>query len=217
MRILCYGYRPWATSIYQNILESERHQVIIGPADPDLDASLIEDISPSLILFYGWSWIIPEEITGTYTCLMLHPSNLPKYRGGSPIQNQILDGIIETKLTLFKMAAGIDDGPILGQRDLSLTGNMTAIFERLATLGLDLTRAYLRGDLAEVEQDDSGATYCKRRKPIESEITFDELRSASALQLYNKIRALSDPYPNAYLRTSDNRMLMIRDATIRDE
>ena len=43
------------------------------------------------MLFYGWSWKIEEEIYANYMSIMLHPSDLPKFRGGSPIQNQILN------------------------------------------------------------------------------------------------------------------------------
>lgn len=214
MRILCFGYRSWARSIYEEISTADQHQVMIGPTDCDLDLNLIERVSPNLILFFGWSWIVPEVLTKSYTCLMLHPSALPKYRGGTPIQNQILDGITDTKLTLFKMTASVDDGPILGQRDLSLRGNITNIFERLTTLGLELLVEYLRGESIERAQKDSEATYCTRRKPEDSEITLEEIHSASAQHLFDKIRALSDPYPNAFIRTSDNKKLVIKVALI---
>ena len=48
-----------------------------------------------------------------------------------------------------------------------------------------------------------------RRKPSESEITFKEIKSKSANYLYNKIRMLQDPYPNAYIRTSDGKKLFL--------
>ena len=44
---------------------------------------------PDIVLFYGWSWKVSEKLINKFDCLMLHPSPLPKYRGGSPIQNQI--------------------------------------------------------------------------------------------------------------------------------
>jgi len=67
-----------------------------------------------------------------------------------------------------------------------------------------------------VPQDDSAATYCKRRTPSESEITLDELASQPAEYLNNKIRMLADPYPNAYILTADGKKLVITAAHIED-
>jgi methionyl-tRNA formyltransferase len=65
-------------------------------------------------------------------------------------------------------------------------------------------------------QDNSDATYCKRRTPSDSEITAEELASQSAEYLYNKIRMLAPPYPNAYILTVDGKKLMITSAHIED-
>ena len=65
--------------------------------------NIIHEYVPDMILWYGWSWIISEKIIENYFCVMLHPSPLPKYRGGSPIQNQIIRGEKYSKVTLFKM------------------------------------------------------------------------------------------------------------------
>ena len=60
---------------------------------------------------------------------MLHPSPLPKYRGGSPIQNQIIDGKLHSAVTIFLMDNGIDTGPIAEQKYLSLEGTIEKIFQ----------------------------------------------------------------------------------------
>ena len=59
------------------------------------------------------------------------------------------------------------------------------------------------------KQDESEATYCKRRKPEESEITIDEIMNKSAHELYDKVRMLNDPYPNAFIRCKNGDKLFI--------
>ena len=63
-------------------------------------------------------------------------------------------------------------------------------------------------------QDHAQSTYFKRRNPKHSEITFSELKNMSAEFLYNKVRMLSDPYPNAYIKTADGKKLIIKELKI---
>jgi methionyl-tRNA formyltransferase len=95
----------------------------------------IKDFKPDIILYYGWSWIISQEMINNYKCIMLHPSPLPKFRGGSPIQNQIIQNIKESAVTLFLMDDGIDTGDIIAQEKLSLLGHLDEIFERISKIG----------------------------------------------------------------------------------
>ena len=64
------------------------------------------------------------------------------------------------------------------------------------------------------EQKSEEATYFARRKPEQSEITIDELENQTAEYLYNKIRMLQDPYPNAYIKTFDGKKLFIKSAQL---
>ena len=60
-----------------------------------------------------------------------HEAPLPKFRGGSPLQNQIIRGITKTKTTAFIMNEEIDAGDIILQKDLSLDGSIEDIFFRM--------------------------------------------------------------------------------------
>ncbi|WP_071933946.1 MULTISPECIES: formyltransferase family protein [unclassified Synechococcus] len=174
----------------------------------------LSDFKPDLVLFYGWSWLVPTDLLERHTCLMLHPSPLPRYRGGSPIQNQIIAGETYSKVTLFIMTDALDAGDIVGQSDLSLIGTIDEIFKRIEDEGVKLTRHILEDGLQREQQDHSAATFCKRRKPSESEITAEELATKPAEYLYNKIRMLADPYPNAYIIAADGKKLIITAAHI---
>ena len=54
-------------------------------------------------MFYGWSWIVKEKIYNNFLCLGLHPSKLPEYKGGSPLQHQIIDGKKRSSVTVLKL------------------------------------------------------------------------------------------------------------------
>jgi methionyl-tRNA formyltransferase len=214
MRIACVGYRNWALNIYDRLAASTDHAFLIFRSKAQFNKEALSDFKPDLVLFYGWSWLVPTDLLERHTCLMLHPSPLPHYRGGSPIQNQIIAGETYSKVTLFIMTDALDAGDIVGQSDLSLIGTIDEIFKRIEDEGVELTRHIFENGLQREQQDHSAATFCKRRKPSESEITAEELATKPAEYLYNKIRMLADPYPNAYIIAADGKKLMITAAHI---
>jgi methionyl-tRNA formyltransferase len=216
MRIACVGYRDWALRIYDQIAARTDHQFLIFRSRAQYDEKALMDFKPGLALFYGWSWCVSKAVTGEVSCLMLHPSPLPRYRGGSPIQNQIIRGETKSMVTVFLMDEGIDTGPVVGQMPLSLDGNIADIFERMTRIGIELTLDILKSGLHPVPQDEEGACRFPRRKPADSELTMEELQKQPARYLYDKIRMLQSPYPNAYIRTADGKKLLICEAKIDD-
>ena len=119
MKVCCVGYRPWALEIY-DFIEDNNYEVLIIRSKKEYNEDKIIEYNPDYILFYGWSWIINSKLLEDFKCIMLHPSPLPKYRGGSPIQNQIINDDIISAVTLFKMNEKLDEGDILFQEELLL-------------------------------------------------------------------------------------------------
>jgi methionyl-tRNA formyltransferase len=215
MKIACVGYRDWALKIYdeiQNIFPE--YEFFIIRRKSDYNEKKIVEFQPDRILFYGWSDLIHEKLITRFKCIMLHPAPLPKYRGGSPIQNQIINGETISAVTLFLMDSGIDTGDIILQEKMSLEGHLSDIFERIIKIGIRLTTKMLNNDYTMYPQDNLEATFFKRRKPSESEITLEEFQNKNSQYLYNKIRMLEDPYPNAFIRTMDGKKLLIKLAEI---
>ena len=206
MKICCVGYRDWAITIY-NQLDNCGFDTLIMK---EYDEQKIREYNPTYILFYGWSDIIDEKIINDFECIMLHPSPLPKYRGGSPIQNQIIRGKKDSAVTLFIMDEGIDTGDIIAQEYLSLEGNLNDIFQRITKIGFKLTKDILDNGFERRKQNESESSYYLRRHPSESEISIDELEALDGEYLHNKIRMLQDPYPNAFIRTADGKKLKIK-------
>mgnify|MGYP001217814834 CR=1 FL=1 len=218
MKIACIGYRDWALKIYDSLANKTEDQYLIFRSKAQYKEEVLVEYKPDLVLFYGWSWMVPENLINKFKCVMLHPSPLPKYRGGSPIQNQIIAGEINSAVTLFLMNSGdVDSGPILATKELSLDGNIKDIFSRITEIGLILTLDLISNGLSPIDQNHKEATFCKRRSPKESEITMKEINECTALHLYNKIRMLQSPYPNAYIKTKDGKRLMIKDAIVNDD
>lgn len=216
MNIALIGYRTWALEIYKNIIKSYDCNYYLVESKDDFSELKLRDFKPDFVLFYGWSWIIPGSLINDFNCVMLHPSPLPKYRGGSPIQNQIINGETEGAVTLFLMDEGVDTGPIINQKKISLEGSLQNIFERIIDVGVELTLNFLKDGYSLKAQDHSKASSFKRRLPKESEITSNEIKNKDASYLYNKIRMLQDPYPNAYIKTADGKKLIILDARIEE-
>lgn len=214
MRIACVTYRDWALKIYDSLAESSNHTFLIIRSQSQYSELAIRDFKPDFILFYGWSWIIDESLLNDFNCIMLHPSPLPKYRGGSPIQNQIINGELFSKVSIFKMNERLDAGEIYFQKEYSLEGTIDEIFNRISKIGIELTNKLLNEKVVPFTQNENEATFYKRRKPIESEITLDELKNKSGEYLYNKIRMLGDPYPNAYFITNDGNKLFFKNVEL---
>lgn len=215
MRIVAISYRDWALEIYDRLARNTHHAVLIIRKREQYDEDAVIAFNPDLILFYGWSWIVSDALLEQFTCLMLHPSPLPKYRGGSPIQNQIIRGETESAVTIFKMSAELDAGDIVRQKPISFEGRMSDIFARLTETGYQLTLDLIDHGCTFTPQDHSLATSYKRRKPSDSEITIRDLQEEPGDYLYNKIRMLEDPYPNAFIRTCDGRRLLIKQAELK--
>jgi methionyl-tRNA formyltransferase len=212
------GYRDWAWATYNGLKQTPGEFVLVrNPEELRVALEKCGDDEVEAIFFVGWSQIVDALTIETYDCYCLHPSDLPKYRGGSPIQNQILDGVLDSKMTLFKMDHGIDTGPIFKKNKIWFTGSMEDIFDILHFAAFYLIREvvdlYLNGkEIPLTPQDELEATYYKRRKPVDSEITFGELITKDAAYFERKIRMLQDPYPNAYIKCSDGRKLYITEA-----
>ena len=147
MKIVCVGYREWAMEIYQRLrlFYGNRHDIVLVDKET-YSEDLLDQENPDLVLFYGWSWKIQEAVIDKYKCLMLHPSPLPKYRGGSPIQNQIINGETSSAVTIIEMTSDLDAGDILAQEKFALDGDISAILKKITRIGTRSTKRIISGD-----------------------------------------------------------------------
>ena len=139
----------------------------------------------------------------------LHGSLLPKYRGRAPINWVLVKGEAETGITLHAMTPKPDDGAIIGQTKLPIAWDDTAL--SLTMRSAEAGRALVRelapkladGTAPRVDQKALGpSTYFGGRKPEDSRLGF----SMAAGEAFDQIRAVADPWPNAFLETERGRL-----------
>jgi methionyl-tRNA formyltransferase len=173
--------------------------------------SQLTGLRPELIVVAAYGQILPQAVLDLppHGCLNVHASLLPRWRGASPIQAAILNGDSETGVSIMLMDAGLDTGPILGQRatpiGTSETGGSLGL--RLARLGADLLIEvlpdHLAGDLASAAQVEARATHAPRLKKASGLIDLH----LPAAQLARQVRAFQ-PWPGSYLQWNARRLLV---------
>ena len=201
MKYVICAYRDYSIQLYENL--RKKFDFTLIKSKKQLTYNSMKKINPSIIFFPDWSWIVPEKIVKNFKCVCFHEAPLPKFRGGSPIQNQILRGKTKTKTTAFIMNEKIDAGNIILQKDLSLEGSLQDIFSQIYKNDYSMILKIIDGKYKEQKQIGKSTTY-KRRKPSDSELK--NLNHTKKF-LYNFIRMLEDPYPNAYIKIGNKKLI----------
>ncbi|HLD64178.1 MAG TPA: methionyl-tRNA formyltransferase [Candidatus Peribacteraceae bacterium] len=146
-----------------------------------------------VVVAYGQ--IIPQKILAipTKAPVNVHASLLPRWRGASPIQHAILHGDTETGVTIQKMIAKLDAGPILAQAAEPLPADATAslLHDRLSRLGAELLVETLKKPLQPREQDEAHVTMCKKLTRADGVVDPTKM---TALEIDRRVRALT-PWP----------------------
>jgi len=161
----------------------------------------IKNLHPDLIIVAAYGKIIPQSILDipTYGCINIHASLLPKYRGAACLNAPILNGDKETGVTIMKMEAGLDTGPILKQAKIPLNSTETLEFvhDKLSALGAEILIPtiddFIAGKIKPIIQDESLATYVKTLSKDDGRINFNQ----SAQEIERMIRAYN-PWPGTY-------------------
>lgn len=217
LNVVFCGYRSWAKEIIEKVSLNEKVNCIDKIYSIEEYHNKVntwnEDID--FILFLGWSWIIPQEITEKFLCIGIHPSDLPNYRGGSPLQHQIINGVVETKMSLMTLSSKkLDGGEIWLKEHLDLRGNnMAEVFDNIIKSSILMLEFFIENfpNITPNHQDLTRGTYYKRRQPEESEITIEDMKNMSLEEMYNFMRALTDPYPNAFIKDDEGNKLYFKE------
>ncbi len=166
----------------------------------------IRDLAPDLLFSFYFREMIQARFLelprlGAYN---LHGSLLPRYRGRAPINWVLVKGETATGVTLHAMTPKPDDGDIVAQAHLPIAWDETALSltRRAAAAGRDLVRAavpgLVDGSAPRIRQGTLGpSTYFGGRKPADSRLSF----AMTVQEAFNQIRAVADPWPNAFLET----------------
>ena len=176
--------------------------------------SIFKSIGPDLIIVVAYGMIFPRSIVDRFFCMNIHGSLLPLYRGASPIHSAILNGDLETGITLIKMNQSMDAGDIIMTDALTIDPNESfdSVHDRLAQLSSTLCHVFIKrfekSELGLTPQPHDHSTYCHKLSPKDCELLPD----MTAIELLNRIRAFS-PVPGAYVM-ANNRRIKIIQATV---
>lgn len=133
--------------------------------------------------------IIPSEVLSyfKYGILNIHPSLLPKFRGSSPIQATLIEGLQITGVSIIKMNEKLDQGPILTQfkeEVLEADDNQTLrdrLFEKSAEVLFEMIPNYIKGKITLKKQDESKVILTKEVKKDDAFIPFETLKEVMTL------------------------------------
>ncbi len=164
----------------------------------------LKALNPDILVVAAYGMLLPQEVLdipkhGAYN---VHGSLLPKYRGAAPVQRCLLNGDTITGVTIMRMEAGLDTGPILLQQGVYIndteenchnSGTLLADIARSgAALLLEALELIRQGDVTLIRQNDELATHAAKLTKQEAQIDF----SQTSVQIHNHVRCFS-PNPGA--------------------
>lgn len=144
-------------------------------------------------------------------CVNVHASILPRWRGAAPIQWSIVNGDLETGVTLMQMDEGMDTGPILATATTAIGRNDDAasLGDRLSKLGAELLRdalpRYVAGELTPTPQDDADASMAPLLRKADGRIDWNK----PSREVHNQIRGMN-PWPGAHTTLAGRRIKVYR-------
>ena len=147
--------------------------------DPAAQAALAA-WQPDVMVVVAYGLILPQAVLDIprLGCLNIHASLLPRWRGAAPIQRAIAAGDRQTGITIMRMEAGLDTGPMLSREAVEIAADETggSLHDRLAILGARMIVEALdrleAGDARFEPQDDALATYAKKLSKTEAVIDW---------------------------------------------
>jgi methionyl-tRNA formyltransferase len=168
---------------------------------------------PDVLIVVAYGLILPAAVLGIprLGCVNIHASLLPRWRGAAPIQRAILAGDKQTGTTIMLMDAGLDTGPMLLQRPLTIEPDDTggSLHDKLSAQGAEAIIEALEGlearTLTPQPQPTEGVTYAAKLEKAEARIDWN----ARATEIERKVRAFN-PWPIAETIYSGEQLRILR-------
>ena len=171
-------------------------------------------VSADVAVVVAYGLILPQPVLDAprHGCLNIHASLLPRWRGAAPIHRAIMEGDAETGISIMRMEAGLDTGPVLMSERTAIGAEETTgdLHDRLAAMGARLILRALESvgtgvGTDAVRQPDAGATYASKVEKAEARVDW----TRPAEEVDRQIRGLS-PFPGAWVEVSGERVKLLR-------
>jgi len=185
--------------------------------DPKVIAKLTS-LKPDIIIIIAYGGYLKKAIRKlpVYGCINLHPSLLPKYRGAAPINYALFNGDERTGVTVFKIVAKMDAGPVISQSETEILKDecFTELSYRLAQIGAEEVLKTLKkieeNGLSTIPQDHKNATFSHKLQKEDLIIEWDK----PAEKIRNKVRGLAE-IPGAVASFRKSRIKIIEIETLK--
>lgn len=196
------GLKLTATPVKQIALANELDVFTEKPS-----IALFKQHNIDLILVFAYGLFISQEVYENIPTINIHPSLLPKYRGPSPIQTALLNGDLQTGVTLFHIDQQMDAGDVVFQEklDIDINDNYQKLSEKVIDRSIKLTSELLKLSPEQISakrtpQDDSQATFCQMLQKEDQRVSLGE----SIEKIHNKVRAIG-----GFVETGQKRIKII--------
>jgi methionyl-tRNA formyltransferase len=182
--------------------------------DKEVLANLWE-LKPDLTVLAGYGQIVKKQFIdlAPLGCINLHGGKLPKYRGSSPMNWALMNGEEEFTLSVIRVDEGVDTGDVLCERTypVSIDDTIAEVQEisnkAFPEMLVEVVNQVQAGTTNPRKQDEATASYYPLRFPDDGLIFFDTL---TAVEVHNRIRALTTPYPGAHTFYKGKKLKLLR-------
>jgi methionyl-tRNA formyltransferase len=167
---------------------------LLQPAQLNDALEQVAAVAPTAVCVCAYGALVREPLLSAHEMLNVHPSLLPRWRGAAPIERALMAGDPETGVSILRLTAGLDSGPVCAIRAEPIRPGDTygTLAPRLAELGARLLLESLDGPAEFVPQTEDGLTYAEKIGPDDR--LLDPARPAEELE--RVVRAL-DPHVGA--------------------
>ena len=166
-------------------------------APEDLTVDMISEVKPRYVFFPHWSWKIPSSIYEASECVLFHMTDLPYGRGGSPLQNLIIRGHRDTKISAIRVVEEVDAGPVYLKSPLNLNGSAKDIFDRASEQIFNMIEHIIKKESSTTNQIGEIVSFSRLTPDMSLLPNTNKLD-----KIYDHIRMLdADGYPPAFLNT----------------
>jgi methionyl-tRNA formyltransferase len=195
---------PTASALGIPVIQPE--SVNDGPARAQIAAA-----APEVLVVCAFGALIKEPLLSDHPILNVHPSLLPRWRGAAPLERAIMAGDARTGVSIMRLTAGLDSGPVCLQQEVAIAPRDTygTLAGRLEAVGGELLVRALDRSPPFTEQDEAGVSYAEK-------ITAEDRRldpSFPAAGLERRVRALT-PHIGAYVELADGSRLGVSQARV---
>lgn len=179
-----------------------KHEIeVFQPQNIKIDHQRILDEKADLIITAAYGQIVPEAVLNASRlgCINVHASLLPKYRGGAPVHQAIIDGNDHTGVTIMYMVKKMDAGDMIASKKEPIHMNDTvgSLYDRLSYVGakllIETLPSIIEGTNLRIKQDESKITYAPTIQHDQEHVDFN----TTAFLVDCKIRGLN-PWPGAF-------------------